>query len=66
MEIDRKNLKLSHPINRLGDYELQIRFSPKVQATLTVSVVGEDAESYDAPLDTYSGESAFSEEDFDA
>src|SRR5262245_5603836 len=26
MEIDRKAIKLNHPINRLGEYELQIRF----------------------------------------
>jgi large subunit ribosomal protein L9 len=49
LEIDRKNLKLNHPINRLGDYELQIRFSPKVQATLPVQVVADEDSDYDLP-----------------
>ncbi len=44
LEIERKSLKLNHPINRLGDYELQIRLSPRVQATLQVKVQA-DADS---------------------
>lgn len=42
LEIDRKSMKLDHPINRLGEYELQIRFSPKVQAALKVNVVADE------------------------
>ncbi len=41
-EVDRKSIKLSHPINRLGDYELQIRLSPRVMATLRLTVVADD------------------------
>lgn len=42
LEIDRKSIKLNHPINRLGEYEMHIRFSPKVQATLKVNVVADE------------------------
>jgi large subunit ribosomal protein L9 len=42
MDIDRKVLKLNHPINRLGDYELSIRFSPKVSITLAIHVVADE------------------------
>lgn len=48
LEIDRKNLKLSHPINRLGEYELQVRFSPKVQASLKVNVVPDEESDVEA------------------
>ncbi len=48
MEIDRKALRLNHPINRLGEYELEIRFSPRVQATLPVNVVADDDAAMDA------------------
>lgn len=48
LEIDRKNLKLNHPINRLGEYELSIRFSPKVQATLSLNVVSDSDDAEDA------------------
>jgi large subunit ribosomal protein L9 len=54
LEVDRKSVKLSHPINRLGEYELQIRFSPKVQASLKVNVVADEdsavESSYSAPV----------------
>jgi large subunit ribosomal protein L9 len=56
LEIDRKNLKLNHPINRIGEYELQLRFSPKVQANLKVNVVAdEDSDiepAFDSDVDT--------------
>ncbi len=42
MDIDRKSLKLSHPINRLGEYDLHVRFSPKVTANLKVNVVADE------------------------
>jgi len=48
MEIDRKSLKLNHPINRLGQYELHIRFSPKVSATLQVNVVADEDSDVEA------------------
>lgn len=50
LEMDRKNLKLDHPINRLGEYELHIRFSPKVSALLKVNVVADEAEEIEAPV----------------
>lgn len=42
LEIDRKALKLDHPINRLGEYEVSIRFSPKVTVTVPVHVVADE------------------------
>lgn len=42
LDVDRKNLKLSHPINRLGEYELTIRFSPRVTTTLKVNVIADE------------------------
>jgi len=46
MDIDRKALKLDHPINHLGEYSLQIKLSPKVTASLQIKVEGDD----DSPL----------------
>ena len=48
MDIERKSIKLNHPINRLGEYELQIRFSPKVVATLKVNVVADEDSDIEA------------------
>lgn len=50
LEIDRKSLKLSHPINRLGEYDLQIRFSPKVSAAIKLNVVGDEDADIEAPI----------------
>ena len=46
LEIERKALKLSHPINHLGDFSLQIKFSPRVTATLQIKVEADG----DAPI----------------
>lgn len=48
LEVDRKSLKLNHPINRLGEYELQIRFSPKVLANVPVHVVADEESDVEA------------------
>jgi large subunit ribosomal protein L9 len=50
LDIERKSLKLNHPINRLGEYDLQIRFSPKVTATLKVNVVADEDAEIEAPV----------------
>jgi large subunit ribosomal protein L9 len=56
LEIDRKALKLSHPINRLGEYDLSIRFSPKVTASLKVMVVASEDSDMEANLQADSSE----------
>lgn len=43
LTLDRKSLKLSHPINRLGEYEVIISISPKVKANLMVTVAADEA-----------------------
>lgn len=43
LEIDRKNINLNRPINRLGEYELEVRFSPRVKSTIPVLVSSEEA-----------------------
>jgi large subunit ribosomal protein L9 len=42
-EIDRKAVTLSNPINRVGQYEMVIRLSTRVKATLTVEVEAQGA-----------------------
>lgn len=41
IEIDRHALHLREPIKALGDYKVEVRLMPGVDATLTVSVVPE-------------------------
>lgn len=40
LELDRKNMSLDTPINRVGEYSLHIKVSSKVSATLKVVVKG--------------------------
>ena len=44
LAIDRKSLQLDNPINRLGEYSLQIKLSSKVSATLKVLVEADTTE----------------------
>lgn len=44
MDIERKMLELSSPINRLGEYDIQVRFSSKVAAPLHIEVLPEAEE----------------------
>lgn len=39
LTVERKNISLDHPIHRLGEYNLAIRFSAKVTGTLKIHVV---------------------------
>lgn len=41
-EFDRHNVALQEPIKELGDYEVAVRLTRNVTATVAVSVVGED------------------------
>lgn len=41
-EFDRHNVALQEPIKELGDYEVVVRLTRNVTATVAVSVVGED------------------------
>lgn len=41
-EFERQNVLLRDPIKDLGDYEVNVRLTKNVQATVNVSVVGED------------------------
>jgi large subunit ribosomal protein L9 len=41
-EFDRHNVLLREPIKDLGDYQVQVRLTRNVSATLNFSVVGED------------------------
>lgn len=41
-EFERQNVVLAEPIKELGDYEVIVKLSRNVGATVTVSVVGED------------------------
>jgi large subunit ribosomal protein L9 len=53
LNIDRKSIQLNHPINRLGEYELLIRFSPKVQTRLKINVTAtDDSDVLSAPTAT--------------
>ena len=47
LPVERKSLALNSPINRLGDYEVSIRFSPKVTSKLPVQVLADDDEQQD-------------------
>jgi large subunit ribosomal protein L9 len=42
VEFDRHNVALQEPIKELGDYEVAVRLTRNVLATLRVSVIGED------------------------
>lgn len=53
LEIDRKNLSLDHPINRVGDYNLHIKFSAKVSASLQVVVSGTTVDA-EQPAESFS------------
>ena len=46
LAVDRKNLELNHPINRLGEYELRVKLSSKVIAKLPI-LVEADTETED-------------------
>lgn len=41
-EFDRHNVQLSDPIKDLGDYQVPVKLTKNVTATLNISVVGED------------------------
>ncbi len=41
-EFDRHNVQLSDPIKDLGDYQVPVKLTKNVTATLSISVVGED------------------------
>jgi large subunit ribosomal protein L9 len=41
-EFDRHNVLLADPIKELGDYQVAVKLSKNVSATVTVSVIGED------------------------
>ena len=41
-EFDRHNVQLADPIKDLGDYNVSVRLTRNVSATVTVSVIGED------------------------
>ena len=41
-EFDRHNVQLPDPIKDLGDYQVPVKLTKNVSATLTISVVGED------------------------
>ena len=43
IELDRHALHLREPIKALGDYRVEVRLMPGVEATLSVSVVAEGA-----------------------
>ncbi|MDX2084631.1 MAG: 50S ribosomal protein L9 [Candidatus Melainabacteria bacterium] len=45
LEIERRNLSLSQPINRLGEYTLYIKISAKVSAELPLLVIALQTES---------------------
>lgn len=49
--IDRKDLLLSSPINRVGHYELTVRLSSKVKAAVPVQVLAEG--EYEAQQQAY-------------
>jgi large subunit ribosomal protein L9 len=38
-EIDRRTLTVSHPIHRVGDYQLTLKFSAKVSAGVILTVI---------------------------
>lgn len=42
--VDRRDISLSQPINRVGEYEVSIRISAKVAATVQVRVVAAKTE----------------------
>jgi len=42
IEVDRKNITLDHPINRVGDFVMTIKLTSKVKAQLNVSVVASE------------------------
>lgn len=41
-EFDRHNVSLAEPIKELGDYQVVVKLTKNVNATLGISVVGED------------------------
>ena len=41
-EFDRHDVTLKDPIKDLGDYQVPVKLTKNITATLTVSVVGED------------------------
>jgi large subunit ribosomal protein L9 len=42
-EVDRKQLELPEAIKKLGNYDVTVRLTPEVKATVTVAVVPESA-----------------------
>lgn len=51
LDVDRKSLTLSAPINHLGEFDLQVRFSSKVKATLKISVVADEDSDVEASFE---------------
>ncbi len=41
-EFDRHNVQLSDPIKDLGDYQVPVKLTKNITATLSISIVGED------------------------
>ncbi len=64
LEIERKNISLDHPINRVGSYSLHVRFSSKVTATLPVEVSGGQMEGYGSYEEEASYDESYSEESY--
>ncbi len=51
-EIDRKTIVLDSPINRLGDFNMQIKLTSKVKASLTVKVTASEVVKEEAGEET--------------
>ncbi len=42
VDIDRRNISLDNPINRLGEYKMKIKLSSKVEVSLPVNIVASE------------------------
>lgn len=61
LDIERRNVNVDHPINKLGDYTVFVKLSPKVSAQVQLQVVG-----VKAPHEEFVLEEAFAGDDADA
>ncbi len=48
--IDRKKIQMDEPIKTLGEFEVPIKLSPEVRATVKINVVSEESISSDAQV----------------
>lgn len=56
-EIERRNVNVDHPINKVGEYTLFVKFSPKVSAQVKLQVNAIKAEHEEFVLeDAFAGE----------